>query len=173
MNSQTLGMLLAILAVGTLVVVAVACSSQETDEPAQDDGSSVAQSTSSPQPESATPLQPEPSPEPTEAPVASSETQSKTDDPWGDDDDDPFRVTSVVENGRRYEVMTILPKDAIRAIFSPNFYTPEEAINQYRDTDLVIGVSIGDEHRAYNVAYLSGHEIVNDVVGGRPIAVTW
>jgi len=37
----------------------------------------------------------------------------------------------------------------------------------------VIGVEIGGEARAYGTAFLSGHEVVNDVVGGRPIAVTW
>lgn len=164
-------MLLAGLGVGALVAL-TACGSQETAGPAQDDAAAVVRPASSPQPEPTSPAKPEPSPEPTEAPVASSETQSRRDDPWGEDRD-PFSITSVVENGRRYEVMKILPKDAIRAIFSPNFFTPEEANSQYRDTDLVIGVSVGDEHRAYNVAYLSGHEIVNDVVGGRPIAVTW
>ena len=172
MRSQTLKLLLAGLAVGTLVAVAVACSSQESDEPDPGDSPVVPQAAASPQPEPTSPPSPAPSPEPTEVPAVSSESQS-TSDPWGDDDADPFRITSIVENGKRYEVMTILPKDAIRAIFSPNFFTTEGAINQYRDTDLVIGVSIGDEHRAYNVAYLSGHEIVNDVVGGKPIAVTW
>ena len=172
MSPRTLKRLLAGLVAGTLVVVALACGSQEADEPAQDDVTAVVQPASSPQTEPTSPAKSESSPEPTEAPVASSETQSKRDDPWGEDRD-PFSVTSVVENGRRYEVMKILPKDAIRAIFSPNFFTPDEAVNQYRDTDLVIGVSVGDEHRAYNVAYLSGHEIVNDVVGGKPIAVTW
>ena len=146
MASRTPKMLIAGLAVGMLAVVAVACGSMETDEPA------------SPA-------------EPTEKPAASSESQGQG-DPW-DEDQDPFEVTSIVENGRRYEIKTVLSKDAIPAIFSPNFFTPEEAVNQYRDTDPVIGVSIGGEHRAYNVAYLSGHEIVNDVVGGKPIAVTW
>ena len=173
MRSRILKMLLAGLTVGTLGVVTVACGSQDMAEPAQDDAPTVVQTAPSPRPEPTSPSRPEPSPEPTEAPVVSSESQGK-EDPWGDDpDDDPFRVTSIVENGKRYEVMTILPKDAIRAVFSPNFFTADEAKDQYRDTDLVIGVSIGDEHRAYNVAYLSGHEIVNDVVGGRPIAVTW
>ena len=142
MASRTPKMLIAGLAVGTLAVLAVACGSMETGEPAS----------------------------PAE-PAASSESEARGDP--RDDGQDPFEVTSIVENGRRYEVKTILSKDAIPAIFSPSFFTPEEAVNQYRDTDPVIGVSIGGEHRAYNVAYLSGHEIVNDVVGGKPIAVTW
>ena len=36
-----------------------------------------------------------------------------------------------------------------------------------------MGVSINGEHRAYGTAFLSSREIVNDTVGGRPIAVTW
>ena len=172
MTSQAFKMVLAGFAAGMLTVVVVACSSQETDEPAQEDIPAVPQVAASPQPAATSPPKPEPSPEPTETPLASSQTQG-TGDPWGDDDEDPFRITSVIENGKRYEIMTILPKDAISAVFNPNFFTTEEAANQYRDTDLVIGVSIGDDHRAYNVAYLSGHEIVNDVVGGKPIAVTW
>ena len=37
----------------------------------------------------------------------------------------------------------------------------------------VIGVNINGESRAYPIPYLSAHEIVNDVVGGQPIAATW
>ena len=33
--------------------------------------------------------------------------------------------------------------------------------------------SIEGDARAYSVPLLSRHEIVNDVVGGKPIAVTW
>lgn len=39
--------------------------------------------------------------------------------------------------------------------------------------DRVIGVSLGGEARAYPVRVLEWHEIVNDEVGGLPIAVTW
>ena len=41
-----------------------------------------------------------------------------------------------------------------------------------RDSELVIGVSVGGEHRAYSVPYLCRREIVNDVIGGKPVAVT-
>ena len=39
--------------------------------------------------------------------------------------------------------------------------------------ELVIGVEIDGDARAYSIPYLSGHEIVNDTVAGRKIAVTW
>ena len=88
---------------------------------------------------------------------------------------DAFSVRSFEDNGRRYSIRKVLSKDAIPAIFSPDFLTPEDshAELQYRPETQVIGVSIGGEHRAYHVAHLSGREIVNDVVGGEPIAVTW
>jgi len=37
----------------------------------------------------------------------------------------------------------------------------------------VIGLSINGDHRAYPINILSTHEIVNDVVGGQLVAVTW
>ena len=75
--------------------------------------------------------------------------------------------------GRSVRLVTLLPKDAIPAIFDPDFVSAAEAGAQLDDEDLVIGVSIGGEHRAYGVAHLSSHEVVNDVLGGRAIAVTW
>ncbi len=74
---------------------------------------------------------------------------------------------------RRLRIITLLPKDGIPAIFNPSFVSAAEGAEQLRDDDLVIGVSINGDHRAYGVAFLSSHEIVNDTVGGRPIAVTW
>jgi hypothetical protein len=43
------------------------------------------------------------------------------------------------------------------------------------DSDLVIGVAIGDEARAYPVNPMWGpvNEILNDTVGGAPVSVTW
>lgn len=41
------------------------------------------------------------------------------------------------------------------------------------DDELVIGVQIEGEARAYPIRVLSAHEIANDEIHGRPIAVTW
>ena len=68
--------------------------------------------------------------------------------------------------------MTVLPRDAIRAILEPKFLTVEEA-SYHEPHEPVLGVSINGDHRAYSIPQLSRHEIVNDVVGGVPIAVTW
>ena len=71
------------------------------------------------------------------------------------------------------QIVTLLRPDAIPAIDNPSFLSAEEADEQLRPIDLVIGVSVDGEHRAYGAAFLSGHEIVNDMLGGRAIAVTW
>lgn len=72
-----------------------------------------------------------------------------------------------------YEMITLLPPDAIPAIDQPEFYTVAEADGEYAPDELVLGVSIDGESRAYSTNLLDHHEIVNDTVGGRKIAVTW
>ena len=70
------------------------------------------------------------------------------------------------------EIVTVLPKDAIPAILSPSFEEGKE-VQWLGEKDLVVGVEINGDSRAYSVSTLSRHEIVNDKVGGAPIAVTW
>jgi hypothetical protein len=70
------------------------------------------------------------------------------------------------------QIVTVLPKDAIPAILSPAFDSGRK-ISWLDDKDLIVGVEIGGDSRAYPVATLSRHEIVNDMVGRVPIAVTW
>ena len=70
------------------------------------------------------------------------------------------------------EIVTVLPKDAIPAILKPRFGDSKSAA-WLSGRDLVVGVEFSGDSRAYPVATLSHHEIVNDTVGGQPIAVTW
>ncbi len=74
---------------------------------------------------------------------------------------------------RDYEIITLLPKDAIPSIDNPRFLSADEADEEYAPTELVIGVEFEGDARAYSIGHLSRHEIVNDTVGGRKIAVTW
>ena len=71
------------------------------------------------------------------------------------------------------EIITILGKDGIPAILDPQFVSGAEAAEQMLDSERVLGVSINGDHRAYPLNQLSRHEIVNDEVGGVPVAVTW
>jgi hypothetical protein len=72
----------------------------------------------------------------------------------------------------RYLVASASP-ESIPAIVRPRFESPRVASRLLRTTDFVIGVSIDGDARAYPVKLLGLHEVVNDVVAGRPIVVTW
>ncbi len=73
-------------------------------------------------------------------------------------------VTS--EAGPADEIRTLLPKDGIPSIDKPEFATALVGDKFMKPGELVIGVDIGGDRRAYSVPLLSSHEIVNDVVGG-------
>mgnify|MGYP006430432229 FL=1 len=71
------------------------------------------------------------------------------------------------------EIRTLLPKDGIPSIDKPEFATVLAGDKFMKPGELIIGVDIEGDRRACSVPLLSSHEIVNDVVGGRKIAVTW
>ena len=71
------------------------------------------------------------------------------------------------------DIITVLGKDGIHSIDNPRFVGPGEADQQMQSFERVLGVSINGDHRAYPLNMLSRHEIVNDTVGGVPVAVTW
>ena len=74
---------------------------------------------------------------------------------------------------RELEIIDILPKDGIPSVDNPAFLDAVDAASQIGQQDLIIGVSLNGEHKAYPTAFLSSHEIVNDNVGGVPVAITW
>lgn len=90
---------------------------------------------------------------------------------------DPIAApTSAREPASKYadlDIVTLLPPDAIPSIDRPQFLSAEDANNFYSPDELVIGVAFDGEARAYSVPFLSSHEIVNDSISGRKIAVTW
>lgn len=65
------------------------------------------------------------------------------------------------------------PKDGIPALDDPAFIAPTEAAAWLADDEPVVLLTVGDAARAYPLQILIWHEIVNDVVGGMPVAVTF
>jgi hypothetical protein len=65
------------------------------------------------------------------------------------------------------------PKDGIPAIDNPTFESVAAAETWLSTRDPVIAFQEGDEVRAYPLAILIWHEIVNDTVGGLPVSVTF
>ncbi len=87
---------------------------------------------------------------------------------WPDTD---FSTTSIEHWG---EILSGgPPKDGIPALDDPSFINVSSEV-RIGDREPVIAVEIeGSVPRAYPIRYLTWHEIVNDEVGGVPVAVTF
>jgi len=69
------------------------------------------------------------------------------------------------------KLVRVIPQDRIPAIFRPTYV--EAASANLADDTPVIGLTINGEARAFALSLLDAHEIVNDTIGGTPVAVTW
>jgi len=63
------------------------------------------------------------------------------------------------------------PRDGIPALDHPKVLSAEQA--RWPEDALVLGVERGGEARAYPVAILDWHELVNDTVGGEPLLISY
>jgi hypothetical protein len=68
-------------------------------------------------------------------------------------------------------IIEVLPRDKIQAIDDPTFVSADAA--DLPDDEPVIGLTVGDDSRAYALSLLDTREIVNDVVNGLPVCVSW
>ena len=64
-------------------------------------------------------------------------------------------------------------RDGIPPLDRPRFETIEEADFVIGDLEPVIAFKVNGEAKAYPLAILTWHEVVNDVVGGEPVLVTF
>lgn len=75
-----------------------------------------------------------------------------------------------------FEPRTVINR-AFPTIVEPEMVSVADAEKRdiVSDDELVLGVVVGDEARAYPINTLTGpqREIINDEVGGRSIAATW
>jgi len=76
-----------------------------------------------------------------------------------------------------FDVSEVIPRDAIPSVDDPEYADtyegdPEDDVIAVT-VDAGSGADTGTVARAYPVRYLHYHEIVNDRLGGVPIAVTW
>ena len=80
---------------------------------------------------------------------------------------DPIREGETPPQGYRQ----LLGRDDIRPVYDPAFVAAD-AID-WGDDDLVLGLEIDGDARAYSIAYLNSREMVIDRVAGIPVLVTW
>ncbi len=65
------------------------------------------------------------------------------------------------------------PPDGIPAIDRPVFVAPGAADAWLKPVEPVLALQVNGDARAYPLQILIWHEVVNDTVGGRPVAVTY
>ena len=80
-----------------------------------------------------------------------------------------FNITTV----ELHKIIPVLPRDGIAAINEPNFDSVAAANEWLDPQEPVISFELNGEARAYPLQILTWHEIVNDVVGGEPVIVTY
>ena len=64
-----------------------------------------------------------------------------------------------------------IPRDAIMPVYEPQFLPGQST--GLDPQELVIGVAINGESKAYPAGTLTSQEMINDEVGGVPILVSW
>lgn len=64
------------------------------------------------------------------------------------------------------------PRDGIRSVDQPSL-VPAAAASWVRGSDPVLGVAVGEESHAYPVHVIERHQVVNDVIGGVPVVVSY
>ena len=80
-------------------------------------------------------------------------------------------AASVAQDTPPPGVEQILPRGGIAAVFEPQFVSPGEA--DIPADAWVLGVVIDGEAKAYSLNLLNSFEVVNDVVGDRPVSAVW
>lgn len=65
------------------------------------------------------------------------------------------------------------PKDGIPSIDEPKFVTVEEADEWIQDNELVLAIIYKGVKRVYPLQIMVWHEIVNDIIAGDPLLITY
>jgi hypothetical protein len=81
---------------------------------------------------------------------------------------EPNRRVDVPDDIR---VPQLIPFDGIQPVYEPEFISAGEAPLQ--EDELIIGISLGEEAKAYPITVLRSREMVNDEMAGIPTLVTW
>lgn len=85
----------------------------------------------------------------------------------GDELYDPVKAGEELPAGFR----SVLRRDAIAPVYLPNFVTRDGV--DWPEDELVIGLDLDGEARAYPIGFLTRREIVVDMHRGIPTFVTW
>ncbi len=115
-----------------------------------------------------------PSPAATSTPVPTPDFDPSTyfarSDPTGRN---PWRTDFSKHSVDYAEILLGQVRDGIPSIDNPKFAPVSDDIDWLADKEPVIALEINGDARAYPLQIMTWHEIVNDVVGGEPVLVTF
>jgi hypothetical protein len=80
------------------------------------------------------------------------------------------RVATRLENGALFQ---LVPPEKILRLEQPAFVSRALADGYMGEFEPVIGIAGREQVKAYPVWMLDGYSVINDVIDGRPIVVTW
>ena len=125
-----------------------------------------------PQPDAQTPLPTRPSATPTPVPTPDFDPAAyfAQSDPTGRN---PWRTDFSKHSIDYTEILLGQVRDGIPSIDNPKFAPVSDDPDWLADREPVIALRIGDDARAYPLQIMTWHEIVNDIVGGEPVIVTF
>jgi hypothetical protein len=69
--------------------------------------------------------------------------------------------------------MRAVGKDAFPVLLNPSMGTVADGDKIIQANEWVIGIALNGEAKAYPIAVMGFHELINDSVGGHPITVCW
>jgi hypothetical protein len=81
------------------------------------------------------------------------------------------QINKRIDDPTEYSFMQLIPFDGIRPVYDPQFVSAQDA--SLLDDELVIGIALEDEAKAYSITVLRHREMVNDELAGIPTLVTW
>ena len=82
-----------------------------------------------------------------------------------------IRINTRIDDANTYSFPQLLPFDGIRPIYDPEFVGAEDS--PLHEDELVLGIALEGESKAYPISVLRHREMVNDELAGIPILVTW
>ncbi|MCH7643180.1 MAG: DUF3179 domain-containing protein [Chloroflexi bacterium] len=85
---------------------------------------------------------------------------------------DPFQPEGDREIGYA-QYRPAVPRDSIIPIYVPRIRDPDDLQIPLTPEELVLGVEIAGESRAYPIGLMRFREMANDTLGGVPILVSW
>ena len=82
-----------------------------------------------------------------------------------------IQINKRINDANTYSFAQLLPFDGIRPVYDPEFVTA--GASPLHEDELILGIALDGESKAYPITVLRHREMVNDELAGIPILVTW